>query len=79
MVPSVREVLQTCCVNWSDKVSRPSPWGGELWWDDAFSKSRVRLGEQVKGMTVTLAVNRCSIACMCPLQLLGWEDTPWVG
>lgn len=41
---SVGEILQTCCLNHTDKVSRPLPWGGESWCDGAFSQSRVRQG-----------------------------------
>lgn len=43
-VLSVGEILQTCCLNHTDKVSRPLPRGGESWCDGAFSKSRVRQG-----------------------------------
>lgn len=73
MVLSVGEVLQTRCLDQTNKVSRPLPWGGQSWWDDTFSKSRVRPREQVKVGTVTLAVNSRSIARVGPFQLLGWE------
>lgn len=67
VVLSVGEILQTCCLNHTDKVSRPLPWGGESWCDGAFSKGRVRQGAG-KGQD-------CDPRCQCcahmdPFQLL---------
>lgn len=67
VVLSVGEILQSCCLNHTDKVSRPLPWGGESWCDGAFSKSRVRQGAG-KGQDRDPCCQYC--AHMDPFQLL---------
>lgn len=70
VVLSVGEILQSCCFNHTDKVSRPLPRGGESWCDGAFSKSRVRQGAG-KGQDHDPCCQYC--AHMDPFQLLDGE------